>query len=179
MNPLKDKLLDAVEAEFRYYKKIAEDAIGQISWQHMQEAPAGGLNSIAVIMKHMAGNLRSRWTDFLTSDGEKPWRNREQEFINDLAGRDELMGRWEEAWETLFETLRGLREADLEATVTIRTQPVTVSRALVRQVGHYGYHTGQILLIARTFAGPAWRFLSIPPGGSKAFNASMRARPGA
>ena len=179
MSPLKDQFLDAAEAEFRYYKKSAEDAIGQIGWQQMQETPATGMNSIAVIMKHMAGNMRSRWTDFLTSDGEKPWRNREQEFINDFAGRDELMASWEQGWGTLFQTLRGLHEADLEATVTIRTQPVTISRALVRQVAHYGYHVGQILLIARTFAGPAWRFLSIPPGGSDTYNASLRTQDGA
>ncbi len=173
---LKDQFIDAAAAEFRYYKKIAEDAIAQVNWKRMQKAPGSGLNSIAVIMKHMAGNMRSRWTDFLTTDGEKPWRNRDQEFVDDLKDRDQLMGIWAEGWGTVFATLEELRGADLTGTVTIRTQPVKTTRAIQRQVAHYGYHVGQIVLIARMYTGRSWDFLSLPPGTSEEFNEAMRRR---
>jgi hypothetical protein len=121
-------------------------------------------------MKHMAGNMRSRWTDFLTSDGEKPWRNREEEFADDIGSREQLETLWEEGWSVLFETLLSLAEVDLSRVVEIRGKPHTVARAISRQLGHYAYHVGQIMLIARILAGERWTMLTIPRGESGNYN---------
>ena len=127
-----------------------------------------------MIVQHISGNLRSRWSEFLTSDGEKPDRNREAEFIDGPSGRAELLSRWEEGWQILFSTLASLKPEDLGRTVRIRNEPHTVPQAILRQVAHYGYHIGQMALLARHHAGDRWISLSIPRGQSEAFNAEMK-----
>lgn len=163
-------LLKRCRAEFAGLKRLADGAIAQCSDEDLHHVPAPDANSVAVTMKHVTGNLLSRWTDFLTTDGEKPWRNRDQEFEPSGAGRAGLLRAWEEAWGVLFRTLDGLSPDDLMRTVTIRSEPHTVVQALLRQVSHYGYHVGQIVQGARLQVGTRWRSLSIPRGGSSAFN---------
>jgi hypothetical protein len=127
-------------------------------------------NSIAIIVKHMAGNMRSRWTDFLTSDGEKPDRNRDTEFEAPPKTRTELMEMWERGWKLLFGALEPLSDADLTRTITIRTEPHSVTQAINRQVAHYSYHVGQIVYLARHFAGDKWQTLTVPKNKSAEFN---------
>jgi uncharacterized damage-inducible protein DinB len=161
----------SLRAEYLRYKALAEGALGQLSEPELGTAgPAGG-NSVATICRHVAGNLRSRFTDFLTTDGEKPWRRREEEFQAPTVSRDELLAHWERGWTTLLDTLGGLTDADLERTVTIRGQPLTVNEALHRSLAHSAYHVGQVVYLARGLRGESWRFLSIPPGQSEAYNA--------
>jgi len=127
-------------------------------------------NSIAIIVKHMAGNMRSRWTDFLTTDGEKPDRNRDTEFDEPPRTRTELMELWERGWKLLLSALEPLSDADLTRTITIRTEPHSVTQAINRQVAHYSYHVGQIVYLARHFAGDKWQTLTIPKKKSAEFN---------
>jgi hypothetical protein len=161
---------------FRTQKKLAEKAMAQVSDANLRLALDADTNSIAVIAKHMAGNMVSRWTDFLTSDGEKPWRNRDGEFIDDFPrppntkSREEIMATWERGWKVLFDTMNSLKPEDLEKAVKIRGEAHSVMRAIVRQIDHYGYHIGQIVLIARVLAGEKWDVLSIPRGGSEEYN---------
>src|SRR5579871_6479569 len=155
---------------FRYYKKLAEGAMAQATDQQLTAALDGEMNSIAVIVKHMAGNMRSRWTDFLTSDGEKPDRNRDTEFEQPPQTREELIAMWEEGWNRLFTALEPLTEADLGRTVTIRGEAHSVMQAVNRQVAHYSYHCGQIVFLAKHFGADKWKSLSVPRGGSSGFN---------
>ncbi len=159
-----------VETQFRKVKALADRAMAQVDEKELFVALDPESNSIALVVKHVAGNMRSRWTDFLTTDGEKPDRNRDGEFV--VEERDDaasLRRRWEEGWSLLFGVLASLRDEDLERTVTIRGEPHTVVQAMHRQISHYGYHVGQIVLLARHFAGPRWKSLSIPKGKSKEF----------
>jgi hypothetical protein len=137
---------------------------------------AGGANSIATLVRHLAGTMRSRWTDFLTSDGEKPDRDRESEFSDAPLSRDEILSMWTSGWTCLFGALEPLSDADLGRTVTIRHEPHTVVHAIQRQLSHYGGHVYQIVLIAKCLKGAAWQTLSIPRGGSATFNAAMSTR---
>ena len=130
-------------------------------------------NSIAVIMKHVAGNLASRWTDFLTTDGEKPWRNRDDEFIDTFAVREQLLSYWEEGWNCLFATLQSLGPKDLAKTVTIRGEPHSIPLAIHRSLAHCGYHVGQIVMIARILAGDNWKTITIPRGESGTYNKAV------
>lgn len=161
-----------------YYKKQAERAMAQCPDEGLFTALDAESNSIAIIAKHMAGNMRSRFTDFLTSDGEKPDRNRDTEFENAPRTRAELLVMWERGWKTLFEALEPLTEADLTRTVTIRTEPHSVMQALNRQLAHYPHHIGQILLLAKHFTlvkTGKWESLSVPRGKSAEFNAKVAA----
>ncbi|MCA9298034.1 MAG: DUF1572 family protein [Phycisphaerales bacterium] len=159
---------------FRAQKAMAERALVQVTDADLHRDLAPGVNPIAVIMKHLHGNMRSRWVDFLTSDGEAPDRNRDDEFVDDHADRATIMRRWEEGWGYLFTALEGLTDEDASRTVTIRGEPHTVADAINRQVSHYAHHVAQIVLMCRIFVGDeSWQWLSVPPGGSKAFNASM------
>ncbi len=164
-------------AIFRQYKKHAERALEQVPDEHLCTALDGESNSIAVIMKHIAGNMRSRWTDFLTSDGEKPDRNRDAEFEDPPATRAALMETWEDGWARLFAALEPLAEADLGRTVYIRREAHSVMQAINRQVGHVGMHIGQIVLLAKHFASrnESWRPLTIPRGKSAEFNQRVAA----
>jgi uncharacterized damage-inducible protein DinB len=164
-------VIASINAEYLRYKALAEAAIGQLSETELAVPGAGGGNSILVICWHVAGNLRSRFTDFLTSDGEKPWRNREAEFQPRAATRAELLAHWEAGWAALLDTLDGLTDSDLARTVTIRGQPLRVHEALHRSLAHASYHVGQVVYAARGLRGEAWRFLSIPPGRSEEYNA--------
>ena len=152
-------------------KRLGDRAIAQLSADHFFASPREGDNSVGVIVKHVSGNLISRWTDFLTSDGEKPGRRRDTEFIiRSEDSQERLLIRWEEGWAALFKALGPLRSSDLDRTVTIRGEPLTVLQAINRQLTHYAYHVGQIVFLAKHFAGPAWKSLSIPIGESDQFN---------
>ena len=148
---------------FRAYKKLGEGALAQVhddEWSQLIDPEA---NSIALIVKHMAGNMRSRWTDFLTSDGEKPDRNRDQEFIQDTAlTRQQVMLWWEAGWKCVFDAMENLKPQDLDAKVYIRSREHTVLQAINRQIAHYSYHIGQIVLLAKHHRGAEWKSLSIP-----------------
>jgi hypothetical protein len=154
-------------------KALADAAISQVTPEQFFAAPAPSDNSIAVIVKHVGGNLLSRWTDFLTSDGEKPGRNRDAEFEIDSADtREALLQQWEAGWNALFLALEPLTDRDLEKTVTIRGEPLSVLQAVGRQLTYYSYHVGQIVYVAKHYAGDSWRSLSIPKGKSAEFNAT-------
>jgi uncharacterized damage-inducible protein DinB len=166
-----DGIVAAVQAEFVRYKALAEGALEQLSEAQFVVPGSGGGNSVAIICWHVAGNLRSRFTDFLTSDGEKPWRHREEEFQARTVSRTELLTHWEHGWAALLDTLGALTDADLARTVTIRGQELTVAQALHRSLAHTSYHVGQIVYVARGLRADGWRFLSIPPGQSDLYNA--------
>lgn len=162
--------VESIRGEYLRYKALAEAAMDQLDEAQLSVTGPRGGNSIAVICWHVAGNLRSRFTDFLTSDGEKPWRQREEEFAARTVTRAELQAKWNEGWEALLGALASLRDEQLEQTVTIRGQPLRVHEALHRSLSHASYHVGQIVYLAKAIRGPAWRYLSIPPGGSDAYN---------
>lgn len=157
--------------EFRRLKKLADGAIAQIAPELLFSVPGDGDNSVAVIMKHLGGNMRSRWARFLTTDGEKPDRNRDAEFVI-LPGdsRQALLEQWEEGWKILFAALEPLGPAVLRRTVRIRGEPLTVLQAVNRQLTHYAYHVGQVVYVAKHLAGRNWKSLSIPLGASRQFN---------
>ena len=155
---------------FRYYKKLAEGAMEQVSDEQLFAALDEEMNSIAIIVKHMAGNMRSRWTDLLTSDGEKPDRNRDTEFVAPPSTRKDLMQVWNDGWERIFEALEPLSNKDLEREVFIRGEAHSVMQAINRQMGHYAYHVGQIVYLAKHFAGPNWKTLSVPRRQSAEYN---------
>jgi len=157
-------------ALFAYYRKLAERAIDQVSDEHLFTCIDGESNSIAVIMKHMAGNMRSRWTDFLSTDGEKPSRNRDSEFEDPPSTRAELLALWESGWTCLFTALQPLTDADLARTITIRGEAHSVMQAINRQLAHYPHHIGQIDLLAKHFSHDRWQSLSVPRKGSSEFN---------
>jgi hypothetical protein len=160
---------DAVNS-FRNYKKLAERAIEQVSDEEFFTQIDPESNSIAVMVKHVAGNLRSRWRDFLTSDGEKPDRNRDTEFEMIGDSRDSLMQFWERGWETLFQNVEPLTEEDFSRTVTIRGEPHSVIEAINRQLTHYSYHVGQIVFLAKHLKASEWKTLSVPRNRSAEFN---------
>jgi hypothetical protein len=163
---------------FHYYKKLGERAMAQCPDEALFVTLDAESNSIAIIVKHMAGNMRSRWLDFLTTDGEKPGRNRDTEFETPPATRAELMEMWERGWKYVFDALEPLTEADLTRTVTIRTEPHSVMQAINRQIAHYAHHVGQILFLAKhlTFTKMGkWESLSVPRGKSAEMNAKVAA----
>ena len=162
-------------AVFRKYKKLAEDAITQLDDEEFFALIDAEANSVAVIVKHLAGNMRSRWSDFLTTDGEKATRDRDAEFrIEPQTTRAEVMRWWEEGWGYVFAAVEPLGGADLERTVLIRNEPHTVLKAINRQLTHYAYHVGQIVFLAKHFKSENWKSLSIARGQSETFNQAMR-----
>jgi hypothetical protein len=160
---------------FRQYKKLAEAAIAQVKDEQLSAALDPEMNSIAQIVKHMAGNMRSRWTDFLNSDGEKPERNRDSEFVDAPATRESLLALWEDGWQHVFNALEPLSDSDLGRTVQIRQEPHSVMQAINRQIAHYATHCGQITLLAKHFAGEHWQSLSVPKNRSAEFNRAVEA----
>ena len=162
-------MIASVIAEYRRYKSLGEAAIAQVQDADLTRT-VDESNSIAVIVWHVSGNLRSRFTDFRISDGEKPWRNRDEEFLERAVPRAELLAKWEAGWAAVFGALAELKDADLEKTVTIRGQSLTIADALLRSVTHTSYHVGQIVYLAKSFRGANWQTLSIPKGGSAAYN---------
>lgn len=168
--------LDSIEKQFAYYKLLGEKTFEQLEdnalfWQYNEES-----NSIGIIVNHMAGNMLSRWTDFLNSDGEKTWRNREQEFEAELNSREALLARWEEGWACLFKALDSINENNFDTTVYIRNQGHTIIEAINRQLAHYAYHVGQITFLGKMIKGAEWESLSIPKGKSQDYNADKFAQ---
>jgi hypothetical protein len=160
---------DSLEV-FRAYKRLAERAIGQVTDEQLFTTLDSEANSIAIIIKHMVGNMRSRWTDFLTSDGEKPDRDRDREFVDPAATRAELLAAWESGWQCVFKAIAPLTDDDLGRKVTIRGEAHSVMQAINRQMAHYPMHVGQIVLLAKHFAGDRWESLSVPRNKSAEFN---------
>jgi hypothetical protein len=159
----------------QYYKKLAEGAMAQVPDEYLFTSLDDETNSIAITVKHMAGNMRSRWTDFLTSDGEKPDRRRDTEFIEPPATRQDLLRLWNQGWEIVFQALQPLSDSDLERTVPIRGEPHSVMQAMNRQIAHYSYHVGQIVFLAKHFCGNNWKSLSVPRNRSAEFNRKVLA----
>jgi hypothetical protein len=171
-----ESYLESVIKQFEYYKMLGEKTFAQIPdeklfWQYNEDS-----NSIATIVKHLSGNMLSRWTDFLTTDGEKAWRHREAEFQNDLTTREEMIERWNEGWKVFLDTLRSLKESDLNKIIYIRNQGHIVLEAINRQLAHYPYHIGQIVFLGKMSA-DHWTSLSIPKGKSDAFNEEKFSKP--
>ncbi|MGL4597977.1 MAG: DUF1572 family protein [Bacteroidia bacterium] len=162
--------LSSFTFEFERMKLLAEKAFSQVSDEHFFKYLPGEGNSMATVVKHVSGNQRSRFTDFLTTDGEKPWRKRDEEFEHENDTREALMAGWHEGWKILLDTLASLSEANLHDTVFIRKEPLTVESALFRQVAHYSYHIGQLVMLAKMWAGVDWQSLSIPKGKSSEHN---------
>jgi hypothetical protein len=159
-----------LKAAFEYNKNLAERAIAQLSDKHLHVALHPETNAITVIMKHVAGNLRSRWSDFLTSDGEKPSRNRDEEFVDTFVNRQDLLADWDAGWRTLFSSLDALSNDDFNKFVTIRGANLSVPLAIGRSLSHCGYHVGQIVMVSRILADDAWQTLTIPRGASQQHN---------
>lgn len=173
---MRNNYLDSAVKQFEYYKLLAEKTFDQINeddlfWQFNEES-----NSIAMIVNHLAGNMLSRWTDFLTSDGEKEWRNRDAEFEDVIHNKSDLINKWNEGWNCLFNALNQLTDSDMETLIYIRNQGHTVQEAINRQLAHYPYHVGQIVFIGK-MAAKSWKSLSIPRGNSGDYNSGKFSKP--
>lgn len=155
---------------FEYYKSLTEKSINQISEEQIHESPQTGQNSIAILMKHLAGNMISRWTNFRTEDGEKPWRNRETEFVDDFESKKELLEYWKKGWSVLFEALTSIEEDELDSIIYIRNDGHLLIEAIERHLTHVAYHTGQIVCLAKMYAGDDWQSLTIPKGKTEEYN---------
>lgn len=166
-------LKDSIK-RFRYYKELGDKTFVQLEDAHFFLQPASNSNSIAVIVKHIHGNMLSRWTNFLTEDGEKTWRRRDAEFDEAASTRQHIIALWEEGWKCLLDTLESLTPEDLDKTITIRTEPLKVYDAILRQLAHYPYHVGQIVYLGRWFKNDNWQSLSIPKGDSAAYLESVK-----
>jgi len=163
--------------EFRGVKALADKALAQLDDKQFFASPDAETNSVAINVKHIAGNLRSRWTDFLTTDGEKPDRNRDQEFLIAAdASRAEIMAMWEKYWQLVLDTVKSLSPDDVVREVVIRSEPHSVLQAINRQIAHYALHTGQIIFLAKHLTGSEWKTLSVPRGQSEAVNAAYAAK---
>ncbi len=167
-------VMAAFDAELRRYKRTAERAFEQLADQDFFFRLDERQNSIWIIVKHLAGNMRSRWTDFLSSDGEKPDRHRDNEFVEDIVPRSRVMQTWEDGWACTFLAMADLREGDLLKTITIRGERMTAVSAITRQIAHYANHVGQIVLIAKHIKGSDWKWLTIPPGQSEQYTKQLR-----
>lgn len=162
--------LDSIKKRFLSYKELGEKSIAQVDDHQIHWKPEENSNSITIIVKHMSGNMLSRFTDFLTTDGEKPWRERDAEFEEENCDKAGLLAIWEKGWQCLINTLDSLREEDLSKTITIRNEPLSVMDALNRQLAHHAYHVGQIVYIAKMIRSANWKTLSVPKKGSKEYN---------
>ena len=162
--------LDSVIKRLSYYKDLGDKTLAQLNVEQLHWQPAGEPNSIYLIIKHLSGNMVSRWTNFLTTDGEKPERNRDAEFEEDAASKEEVLETWEKGWKCMMDTLHSLQPADLEKTVNIRNEPHIVLDAINRQLSHVPYHVGQIVYIGKMIRKESWQSLSIPKGKSQDFN---------
>jgi hypothetical protein len=165
--------LDSAIKRISYYKELGDKTLTQLTAGQLHYQPEGEPNSIYLIIKHMHGNMLSRWTDFLTSDGEKPWRNRDTEFEDDQPSREQVLQRWEEGWACMLNALSALQPEDVSRTVKIRNEPLIVLDAINRQLAHIPYHVGQIVYIGKMLKGDHWESLSIPKGQSTDFNNKM------
>ena len=169
--------LISVRKQFEYYKLLGEKTFAQVSDEKLFWQPNSESNSMATIVKHLWGNMLSRWTDFLTSDGEKEWRERDAEFENDVDSREAMLQKWNEGWACLFQALDQLTEKDLDTLIYIRNQGHTVTDAINRQLAHYPYHIGQLVYLGKLVADKSWNSLSIPKGKSEEFNREKFSKP--
>jgi hypothetical protein len=164
------EIVGSIEGEYRRYKALGEAAIDQLSDEQLSLVSGSGGNSVTTLGWHISGNLASRFTDFLQSDGEKSWRDRDSEFVQRTVSRAELLEKWGKGWTVLFGSLGDLDDGHLRAIVKIRDQPLTVHEALHRSLAHTSYHVGQMVFLAKALLGTDWRYLSVPPGGSAGYN---------
>lgn len=171
---LSSAFLPSAINRFAEYKTLGDKTFAQLTEQDLHWQPNEATNSIAIIVQHMHGNMLSRWTNFLTEDGEKSWRQRDAEFESTVSSKDEILKKWEEGWAVLFAALYALTEDQLEQTITIRSQPLTVVDAINRQLAHYSYHVGQIVLLGKWLKGDAWQTLSIAKGQSQQYNQALK-----
>lgn len=168
---MEQSYLSSILKQFHYYKQLGDKTFSQITieedihWQYNEES-----NSIAIIVKHMVGNMLSRWTNFLTEDGEKSWRHRDQEFVDTFNTKEDMIASWENGWHCLFNVVESLTEEDLERTIYIRNLGHTVTEAINRQLTHYSFHVGQLVFLGKMIKGNAWEYLSIPKGESSRHN---------
>lgn len=169
---MNDHTLETLLKQLKYYRHLGQSTLDQVPEVELFRTEGEDNNSIAVVVKHLWGNMRSRFTDFLDSDGEKEWREREKEFDNDLGSKEEVLAKFNEGWDCVFAAIEPLSGTDLERTVYIRNEGHSVFEAIMRQSNHYAYHTGQIVFMGKIIQGANWKSLSIPRGGSAAFNAS-------
>ncbi len=169
--------LESIKKQFEYYKSLGDKTFTQLTDEQLFWQPNEESNSVGIVVNHIVGNMLSRWTNFLTEDGEKEWRKRDQEFETVLSTRAELEARWEEGWICLFKAINPLTNSDLEKEIYIRNMGHTVTEAINRQLAHYAYHIGQIVFIGKLAANENWASLSIPKGNSKAYNAEKFAKP--
>ncbi|MFD0962694.1 DUF1572 family protein [Pseudofulvibacter geojedonensis] len=169
--------LSSIQKQFNYYKSLGEKTFSQLTDEQLFWQPNEVNNSIAIIVKHISGNMLSRWTNFLTEDGEKEWRDRDDEFEGTITTREELLVVWNRGWSCLFEAINPLEVTDLEKEIFIRNMGHSVTEAINRQLAHYSYHIGQIVLIGKLAVNQDWQSLSIPKGGSKIYNADKFSKP--
>jgi len=167
---MKPDYINSVIQQFKYYESLGNKAFAQLNdeelfWEYNTDS-----NSVVIIVKHLWGNMKSRWTDFLTSDGEKTWRKRDEEFEADIKDREELLQKWQEGWACLFTALDSINEDNFDTIIYIRNQGHSIPEAINRQLAHYAYHIGQIVFIGKMLKGNAWQSLSIPKGDSKTYN---------
>ena len=167
-------ILESAIRQFRDYKLLAEKAFAQLAEKDFHFQPNDETNSIAINITHLHGNMMSRWTNFLTEDGEKEWRQRDDEFEVHDYSREKLLELWEQGWLTVFGALQSLRPGDLEKTIYIRSKPLSVMDAIHRQLTHYSYHVGQIVMLGKIVKGAKWKSLTIPKGKSTQFNNEMK-----
>ena len=174
---MKTIYLESALKQFEYYKMLGDKAMEQLPENKLFWQYNAASNSIAIIVKHLWGNMLSRWTDLLTTDGEKDWRNREAEFENDIQSKEELLQKWNDGWECLFTALKQLTDEDLSTTIYIRNMGHTILEAINRQLAHYPYHIGQVVYISKMLCNEKWVSLSIPKGSSDVFNADKFSKP--
>jgi len=169
-----EAFLQSAIKRFKLQNNLGEKAFAQLDEKDLLFKPSKESNSIAVIVQHMSGNMLSRWTNFLTEDGEKSWRDRDKEFEDVFTTKDEIINAWNRGWECVLDAVENLRLEDVTKTITIRSEQLSVVDAIIRQIEHYGYHIGQIVYIGRLIKDEAWQSLSIPKNKSKAFNDAMK-----
>lgn len=174
---MKENYLQSIKQQFKYYRMLGDKTFVQLNekdifWQYDEES-----NSVAIIVRHMWGNMMSRWTDFLTSDGEKEWRNRDAEFESDIQDKAELIAKWNEGWDCLFQAIDSIDEDNFDTVVYIRNMGHSIIEAINRQLAHYSYHTGQIVFLGKMIKGKEWVSLSIPKGKSTEYNKEKFSKP--
>lgn len=167
---MESSYLTSIIKQFEYYKSLGDKTISQLTFEDIQWQSNEDSNSVAIIVKHIAGNMLSRWTNFLTEDGEKDWRHRDDEFIDSFTTKEDLIAIWESGWLCLFNAIKPLKAEDLERIIYIRNQGHTVTEAINRQLAHYSYHIGQMVFLGKLIKGEKWESLSIPKGDSKKYN---------
>lgn len=165
--------ISIIKTQFEFYKDLGDKTLAQLTFSNLVYVPDPSSNNIAIIVKHLSGNMLSRWTNFLHEDGEKTWRERDREFENSYNSKEEIIDAWETGWSCFFEAISPLSDTDLSATLFIRNQKHTVEQALLRQLGHYAYHIGQLVFIGKMIKKEAWKTLSIAKGKSTDYNRQL------